>query len=79
MHRNEWNPIFFACDPRRKGNHRCKHDIRFTALGNHVVNGADLGMLLAGWGAGGIGDLDGNGAINGADLGLLLAAWGVCP
>ncbi|MCX5641256.1 MAG: FG-GAP-like repeat-containing protein [Planctomycetota bacterium] len=47
--------------------------------GNHVVNGADLGMLLAGWGAGGIGDLDGNGAINGADLGLLLAAWGACP
>jgi hypothetical protein len=47
--------------------------------GNGVVNGADLGLLLAGWGACGTpcpGDLDGNGVVNGADLGLLLAAWG---
>ena len=47
--------------------------------GNGVVNGADLGLLLAAWGACGTpcpGDLDGNGVINGADLGLLLAAWG---
>jgi hypothetical protein len=46
--------------------------------GNGVVNGADLGLMLAGWGACGTpcpGDLDGNGAVNGADLGLLLAAW----
>ena len=46
--------------------------------GNGVVNGADLGLMLAGWGACGNpcpGDLDGNGAVNGADLGLLLAAW----
>jgi hypothetical protein len=46
--------------------------------GNGVVNGADLGLMLAGWGACGSpcpGDLDGNGAVNGADLGLLLAAW----
>ena len=47
--------------------------------GNGVVNGADLGLLLAGWGPCGTpcpGDLDGNGVINGADLGLLLAVWG---
>jgi hypothetical protein len=46
--------------------------------GNGVVNGADLGLMLAGWGACGSpcpGDLDGNGTVNGADLGLLLAAW----
>ena len=46
--------------------------------GNGVVNGADLGLMLSGWGACGTpcpGDLDGNGAVNGADLGLLLAAW----
>jgi len=47
--------------------------------GNGVVNGADLGLLLAGWGPCGTpcpGDLDGNGVINGADLGLQLAVWG---
>jgi hypothetical protein len=47
--------------------------------GNGVVNGADLGTLLAGWGTGGNSDLDGNGDTNGADLGTLLAAWGLCP
>ena len=44
--------------------------------GDGVVNGADLGILLAGWGGPGAGDLDGNGTIDGADLGLLLAEWG---
>jgi hypothetical protein len=47
--------------------------------GNGVVNGADLGMVLAGWGTAGSSDLDGNGTTNGADLGLLLSGWGVCP
>ena len=47
--------------------------------GNGVVNGADLGLLLAGWGNSGNSDLDGNGETNGADLGTLLAAWGICP
>jgi hypothetical protein len=47
--------------------------------GNGVVNGADLGTLLAGWGNPGNSDLDGNGDTNGADLGTLLSAWGVCP
>jgi hypothetical protein len=46
---------------------------------NSVVNGADLGMLLAAWGNSGSGDLDGNGSVDGADLGTLLAAWGACP
>lgn len=43
--------------------------------GDGVVDGADLGLLLAAWGQPG-GDLDGSGATDGADLGLLLAAWG---
>jgi hypothetical protein len=43
--------------------------------GNGVVDGADLGLLLAGWGSSSP-DLDGNGTVDGADLGLLLAAWG---
>ncbi|MCA9283794.1 MAG: VCBS repeat-containing protein, partial [Phycisphaerales bacterium] len=48
--------------------------------GDGVVNGADLGLLLAEWGvcrnAGACpADLDGNGAVDGGDLGLLLANW----
>lgn len=44
--------------------------------GDGLVNGADLGLLLAAWGTAGPGDLDGSGSVRGADLGLLLAAWG---
>ena len=46
--------------------------------GDGLVDGADLGLLLANWGGAGSGDLDGSGTIDGADLGLLLAAWGNC-
>lgn len=45
--------------------------------GNGIVDGADLGLLLGGWGSSD-GDLDGNGIVDGADLGLLLGAWGEC-
>ena len=45
-----------------------------------VVDGNDLGSLLAGWGAtGGAADLNGDGSVDGNDLGMLLAAWGPCP
>jgi formylglycine-generating enzyme required for sulfatase activity len=47
--------------------------------GDHAVDGADLGELLAHWGQSGSGDLDGNGIVNGADIGLMLGAWGACP
>ena len=50
--------------------------------GDGVVDGADLGALLAAWGtSGGCADLNGDGTVNGADLGALLAAWGpyTCP
>ena len=46
------------------------------------VAGADLGLLLAGWGDvadDSSADLDGDGRVAGGDLGLLLAAWGDCP
>lgn len=49
--------------------------------GDGVVDGADLGLLLAAWGAcpappqGCPEDLNGDGVVDGADLGLLLAAW----
>lgn len=46
-----------------------------------LVNGADLGLMLAAWGTcppkgGCAADLNDDGQVNGADLGLLLAAWG---
>ena len=46
-----------------------------------VVNGADLGLLLAAWGpcsGACAADLNADGVVNGADLGALLAAWGIC-
>ena len=44
--------------------------------GDGVVNGADLGLLLASWDTNNpTADLDDNGIVNGADLGLLLASW----
>ena len=42
------------------------------------VNGADLGLLIAGWG-GSSPDLDGNGTVGGGDLGILLADWTTSP
>ena len=47
--------------------------------GDGLVNGADLGLLLAGWGEPGPTDLNGDGTTNGADLGLLLAGWTAGP
>jgi hypothetical protein len=47
--------------------------------GDHLVNGADLGALLANWGNPGTGDFNGDGTVNGGDLGALLANWGPCP
>jgi len=45
--------------------------------GDGLVDGADLGILLSGWGAcsGCAADLTGDGVIEGADLGELLANW----
>lgn len=45
--------------------------------GDGAVNAADLGLLLAAWGACAecAGDLNGDGSVNAADLGLLLVAW----
>jgi hypothetical protein len=44
--------------------------------GDGVVDGNDLGLLLAAWGTRGPADLNGDGTVDGNDLGLLLAAWG---
>ena len=46
--------------------------------GDGVVNGDDLGLLLAAWGAtGGPADLNDDGSVNGDDLGILLGDWTV--
>jgi hypothetical protein len=46
-----------------------------------VINGADLGAMLALWNfvTPPYGDITGDGVINGADLGLLLSRWGPVP
>lgn len=44
---------------------------------NGVVDGADLGLLLGGWGTSDVDlDLDHSGTVDGGDLGLLLGGWG---
>lgn len=53
----------------------CPADI----TGDGVIDGADLGGLLAGWGTAG-GDIDGNGTTDGSDLAALLSVFGsACP
>jgi hypothetical protein len=48
--------------------------------GDGVVDGADLGLLLAAWGpcAGCAADVNFDGIVDGADLGVVLASWGPC-
>lgn len=47
--------------------------------GSGVVDGADLGQLLAAWGQDTPAvDLNGDGVVEGGDLGVLLSAWGAC-
>ena len=56
----------------------CLSDLTFDG----AVNGADLGAVLAAWGAAsanGTGDANHDGSVNGADLAQVLAAWGACP
>jgi hypothetical protein len=48
--------------------------------GDGVVDGADLGTLLANWDSDlALFDLNGDDVVDGIDIGLLLAQWGVCP
>jgi hypothetical protein len=53
-------------------------------LADGVVNGADLGAILAYWGPATSSefsqacDIDRSGQIDGADLTIVLASWGAC-
>jgi hypothetical protein len=57
----------------------CTADI----TGNGMVNGADLGAVLAAWGSDGSeqggADINADGVVNGADLAFVLGAFGPCP
>ena len=44
--------------------------------GDGSVNGADLGIMLGGWGQPGPTDLNHDGTTDGPDLGMLLGSWG---
>ena len=65
--------------PRGDCFNAARHDLNL----NGAVDGADIGILLAFWGAVSPAfpraDINGDGTVNGADLGLLLANWGPCP
>ena len=52
----------------------CDADIN----GDSMRDGADLAILLTGWGSASP-DLNGDGVANGGDLAILLDAWGACP
>ncbi|MBM4111733.1 MAG: hypothetical protein FJ254_10370, partial [Phycisphaerae bacterium] len=57
---------------------QCPGDI----TGNGLVNGADLGLVLAAWASDGTdepgSDVNQDGIVNGADLAYVLGAWGPC-
>jgi hypothetical protein len=50
---------------------------------NQIIDGADLGAMLAFWGPVNPvlpqADINRDGEVNGADLSLLLSFWGPCP
>ena len=57
---------------------QCPEDI----TGNGLVNGADLGLVLAAWGSDGTdepgSDINADGLVNGADLAFVIGAFGPC-
>ena len=53
----------------------CTESIFGDLDGDGIVNGADMGLLLGGFGSAGPGDLNGDGVVDGADIGLILGAF----
>ena len=62
-------------DAALSGTYEESKDVPGDLNGDAIVNGADLGLLLAQFGSPGSGDFDGNGMVDGGDLGLLLSYW----
>ena len=92
-----WGYDLYADDPGNPDNPRNINAAGFIATfkpilpscpcaadlnGDCLVDGADLGLLIAAWGscgkggAGCPGDLNGDAQVDGADLGLMVAEWG---
>lgn len=59
------------------GRNVCPADIA-PGDGDGLVDGVDLGSVLAGWGAAGSADITLDGIVDAADLAALLADWGGC-
>ncbi|MBX3354138.1 MAG: hypothetical protein KF724_00390 [Phycisphaeraceae bacterium] len=61
--------------PASANNCTCLADLS----GDGEVNGADLALILGGWGTAAPAlDLSGDGVVNGADIAIVLGAWGPC-
>ncbi len=85
------DPLEIVDNPNRDSDHDwqldcCELGVPCSCAGDlfddDVVNGADLGILLAQWGVRSpstVSDLNNDGLVNGADLGILLTNWGPCP
>jgi uncharacterized membrane protein len=43
--------------------------------GDGVVDGADIGIMLTGWGGSGAADMNRDGVVDGVDLGIMLSRW----
>jgi hypothetical protein len=57
--------------------HPCIADVS-PSIPDGLVNGADLAVILTGWGGPGVSDLDGNGTTDASDLAIVLSSWGIC-
>jgi hypothetical protein len=62
-------------DASMSGTYEVGDGVEGDLNGDGVVNGADLGLLLAQFGGSGTADFDGSGTVDGGDLGLMLSYW----
>jgi formylglycine-generating enzyme required for sulfatase activity len=71
--------LALSCGVVHRASAQCPGDIS----GNGMVNGADLGLVLAAWGTDGSdepgSDINADGLVNGADLAFVIGAFGPCP
>ncbi|MEY4212244.1 MAG: hypothetical protein RL458_469 [Pseudomonadota bacterium] len=70
--------LALSCGVVHRASAQCPGDIS----GNGMVNGADLGLVLAAWGSDGTdepgSDINADGLVNGADLAFVIGAFGPC-
>ena len=67
------NAVTILGEPTGQVTNPCPGD----ANNDHIVNGADIGVVIGNWNtAGPTGDLNNDGIVNGADLGIVIGNWG---